>query len=249
MMISQNTTARCAKCNGTFWIITETGVARRCDCWEKERQNRTLKFASIPEKYKAATFQNFDIGVYANKGVAEKIKKMCEMYAEEFEPGNKGLYIHSQTKGSGKTRIAATICNKLIEKKVLVKFATSSSILEEIKKTWQKTSEYAESVLIDKLIMVDVLVIDDFGTEKPKDWINDKFYYIINERYINSKTTIYTSNYKLSELDYDDRITNRLKEVCYQIPFLEESIREKQATNNIEEFKTLYLNGNKGDWR
>lgn len=240
-MMSKVTTDKCSKCNGTYWTITESGTARRCDCWENERQKRTLRFACIPEKYKSASFQNFNTRIYSKPDIAGKIKLMCERYSDEFELGNKGLYIYSHTKGSGKTRLAATICNRLIDKRVLVKFATSSSILEEIKKTWNKNSEYAESTLIDKLITVDVLVIDDFGTEKPKDWINDKFYYIINERYINSKTTIYTSNYKLNELDYDDRIINRIKEVCYQVPFLEESIRDKQASDNIEEFKNFYM--------
>ncbi|BBF41975.1 helicase loader DnaI [Lachnospiraceae bacterium KM106-2] len=135
--------------------------------------------------------------------------------------------------------MAATISNSLMDKGISVKFATSSSIIEEIKKSWSKTSIYTESNLIDALIQTDVLVIDDFGTESLREWINDKFYYIINERYINERTTIYTSNYKLDELQYDERIINRIRENCYQIPFPEESIREQIEKENTKEMASM----------
>lgn len=198
-----------------------------------------MKFANIPDKYKDATFDNYKTNIYSDPGKMEQIKKLCGTYAAEYKEKAKGLFLHSDTKGSGKTRMAATIGNVLMANGVTVKFATSSSILEEIKKTWSKTSEYTESRLVDDLILAEVLVIDDFGAEKPKDWINDKFYYIINERYINERTTIYTSNFALKDLDYDERICNRIKETCYQIHFPEESMRDKQAAYNMHQLRGM----------
>ena len=72
-------------------------------------------------------------------------------------------------------------------------------------------------------------------------WINDRFYQIINDRYVNKKVTIFTSNIELEKLQYDDRITNRIKETTYQIHFPEESIRgyiaEKNDRDMIEKLK------------
>ena len=153
-----------------------------------------------------------------------------------------GLFIWSRTKGSGKTRIAAGIANELM-KSYAVKFAVSLTILQEIKNTWRRDAEYSESRLLDALNTVDVLIIDDFGVESPAAWINDKMYQIINERYINKKVTIFTSNESLDSLRYDDRITNRIKERTYQIAFPEESVRNHIAERNQEEMIEKVMRG------
>ncbi len=71
--------------------------------------------------------------------------------------------------------------------------------------------------MLDALCTTDILVIDDFGVERPADWINDKLYQILNERYINRKVTIFTSNESLETLQYDDLASpNRIKERTYQ---------------------------------
>ena len=79
-------------------------------------------------------------------------------------------------------------------------------------------------------------MIDDFGTEQQeKPWINEKFYQIINNRYIDKKITIFTSNTALGDLKFDERITNRIKERAFQIPFPEESVRDIIAKDNMRE--------------
>lgn len=133
----------------------------------------------------------------------------------------------SDTKGSGKTMVAAALANELInEHHRYVKFATSLDILDEIRNTYNKSSEETESKLLKDLVTSEFLIIDDFGTERATDWAGEKFYQIVNKRYVNKKVTIYTSNYDLRTLKYDDRITNRIKERSYIAHFPEESVRE-----------------------
>ena len=123
-------------------------------------------------------------------------------------------------------------------------------ILNEIKASWDRRNnphtELTESGLLSFLSTTKVLVIDDFGTEQAKDWIGERFYQIINSRYVDKKITIFTSNSKLDFLNYDDRITNRMKERTFQIPFPEESVREIIARNNIKELVNA-INGTKRD--
>ena len=70
-------------------------------------------------------------------------------------------------------------------------------------------------------------------------------YQIINERYINQKVTIYTSNDPLDKLSYDDLITNRIKERTYQIAFPEESVRDHIAERMQEEIiEKMITSGN-----
>lgn len=161
------------------------------------------------------------------KTIAETIKWYLEHLPEQIEAG-KGLYLWSDTKGSGKTMLAAALANELINNhKRYVKFATSLDILDEIKATY--SNEGNESKLLKDLVNTDILIIDDFGTERSSDWAGEKFYQIVNNRYINKKVTFYTSNYDLQTLKYDDRITNRIRERSYLIHFPEESVREVKA--------------------
>lgn len=231
-------------CGGDEWILARdgNGVERAipCSCREKAVMSRRLSFAEIPEAFRDIELKTFRVDVYRIPESRQKITDACQIikaYLDDFKNQKEtgmGLYIWSKTKGSGKTRIAAGIANELL-KEYPVKFSVSVTILQEIKNTWRKDAEYSENKLLDALSTTDILVIDDFGVEAPADWINNKFYQIINERYINRKVTIFTSNDPLETLQYDDRITNRIKERTYQVSFPEESVREYIAENNQNE--------------
>lgn len=203
-----------------------------------------LRFANVPTAFKDYRLKEFNLSVYSPQAKnimklsCKAIKTWLDRY-EEMKAQGQGLYLFSGTKGNGKTMMSACIANELIyEKHEHVKFATSMQILNEIKATWNRDStEFnSESQLLASLVTADVLIIDDFGTEKARDWVSEAFYSIINGRYVDKKVTIYTSNMSLNNLDYDERITNRIKERVYEIPFPEESVREAIAKKKQEEF-------------
>lgn len=233
----------CPICEGREWILKiKDGVeiAVPCKCREKAVMSRRLRFADIPEAFRGMDLRSFRMDVYRKQESKKMVSDACKIiktYLDDFESQKErgmGLYIWSRTKGSGKTRIAAGIANELM-KRYTVKFAVSLTILQEIKNTWRRDAAGSESQLLDALSTTDILIIDDFGVEAPASWINDKMYQIINERYINQKVTIFTSNDPLDKLSYDDRITNRIKERTYQIAFPEESVRDHIAERMQEE--------------
>lgn len=235
----------CPKCGGSGWIPYEQDgmlFAKECDCRESDLMSRRLSFANIPDTFKDKELKTLKTSVYATTDGKQKFLTACNIvkrYIDNFDDmleAGMGLYIVSRTKGSGKTRMAASIANELVKKhKKQVKFAVSTRILDEIRSTWKKDSEYAESRLIDQLCLADVLIIDDFGVERISPWVQEKFYNIINERYIHKKITIYTSNVPIEELNYEDRITSRIKEVSYLMEFPEESVRDLIAKQHNKE--------------
>ena len=236
----------CDLCGGNGYIITDEDgyeVAVPCKCLEKRQLQSRLRFADLPESLKDVRLNTFSFDVYQSLEARNTIATACifiKQYLMDFEEERKkgmGLYLYSARKGSGKTRMAASIANELIYNHGIgVKFATSIAILDAIKGSWD-SKEYTERELLDSLFMVPVLVIDDFGTERTTDFANDRFYQIINQRYINTKVTIFTSNMSLSSIKYDERITNRIKERTYAIDFPEESVREWIAENNHQEMR------------
>ena len=237
----------CPLCHGRGWMFIDYNTVKECECGliEKQRQESKLKFASIPETYKDVKLKDFTLKYYSQeqktdaKTIIEVVKFWLENKDKMTENG-KGLYFWSETKGSGKTMLAAAIANELITThKEFVKFATSLDILDEIRASYNHRfdDEYEdESKLLKDLTTVKYLVIDDFGTEKVTDWVGEKFYQIVNKRYINKKVTFFTSNYDLMKLEYDSRIQNRIRERSYLVHFPEESVRELKARqeNNYE---------------
>lgn len=235
----------CSKCGGTGFILSldEEGrsYADDCECREQMLLTRRLELAEIPEAFKDYTLGTFSLAAYQTeeaKKIAAQACGIVKNWIDNFDSmkdRGMGLYFHSSTKGSGKTRMAASVANYIMHNTSLqVRFITSTKILSEIQATWDDR-ERSESKLLNDLIRLSVLVIDDFGTEKVKDWAEQRFFQIINERYISNRPTIFTSNYSLDRLEYDDRITNRIKERTYQIAFPEESVRETIMKQNHED--------------
>ena len=248
---------KCPYCNGTGWELVSTegqGIFRKCQngCYQKMVMNSRLSFANIPENFKDMRIESFNTDIYStqsNRNKAVSALKAIKYWLHNFDGMKQrgmGLYLHSNVRGSGKTRMAVSIANELIcDKQIQVKFATSLQILNEIKASWDKQGiEYSESKLLDFLNTTKVLIIDDFGVENSEmDWIRERFYHIINTRYVDKKITIFTSNTSLESLRYDERITNRIKERTYQIPFPEESVRDIIARDNMREMAEMIRRG------
>lgn len=238
-------TKTCSKCGGRGWYFVDYNTVKECECGlvERERQNSKLRFASIPETYKNVSLKEMTTKYYTKpeskdvfKATAELVKWYLE-HLEEHVAEGKGIYFWSNIKGSGKTMIVSALANELINKyKRYVKFATSLDILDEIKATYDKSNESSERRLLDDIASTEFLVIDDFGTERATDWATEKFYQIVNKRYIDKKVTFFTSNHDLNTLQYDDRITNRIKERSFIVHFPEESVREIKA---VQENRTV----------
>lgn len=252
-------TSHCPLCNDEGFIYSKDNNgcdwAKECVCRKEKIKNNRLRFAKIPDGFKNMTFETFVSSSYKLKESKEIITiagRIIKAYLDEFESEKEkgmGLYIYSDTKGSGKTHMAAAIAYDIMNNhSTQVRFSVTTTILSQIKATWvkQKQKQYGEEdngytteeKLLDELITTEVLIIDDLGVEigkdDVKDWINERMFTIIDGRYRNKKPTIFTSNYSLSELRHDARITNRIKERVYEIPFPEESVRDYLAEQHNE---------------
>lgn len=207
-----------------------------CSCVKGEVNQKTRnnkKFASVPGLYTDALFVNFYSDVYKkveSKQLAAFAKNDAQKFVNDidyFLSVGMGLYIYSDAKGSGKSRLASTICNELILKDVRSKFTSASTILSEVQSTWSDNSQ-SESKILKKYIDPQILIIDDLGARGSKKWIDDRFQYLFEMRYSEMKITICTSNFDIDSLPFDDnRIMDRLSDIerFHKIKMPNESLR------------------------
>lgn len=212
-----------------------------CQCAEDRNQKDRLKFADIPSEFEKLTVNSFDTKCYsnsANNDLAARAKTMVANYIKnfgEFEELGKGLYFYSEVRGSGKTRLAVSLGNVLLNTvRRQVKFITSMDLLKEIKSTYNKETEYTESQILEGINQVHVLIIDDIGVEKPTAWVNEILFSIFDNRMKHKKITIFTSNCKIEELNHDERLKSRLAKMCIPVKMPDEDIRKAFAKTENE---------------
>src|SRR4030042_158508 len=151
------------------------------------------------------------------------------------EINSEGSYFLYGKVGSGKTTKALQIMITDMMKSYLIAnyarcnycFVTVPELLFQFKRTYNInqfaavrlegedniTIPMTESELVDNYSNLKFLILDDFGVERMTDWSFQLLYIIINRRYDNLLTTIFTSNFSLDELAQrmgDDRLTSRI---------------------------------------
>lgn len=239
-------------CDGQGRIIKEdpeTGIvkAKNCKCVKDLIHENRLKFAKIPEEFQNLTVNSFRTDLYKTdegQAMATRAKQACGKYVKEYEyfsSNGKGLYFYSETKGSGKTRLAISVGNALMNvKDVRARYITTLDLLGEIKKTYSRESMETETEIINAVNTVDCLILDDVGVEDgERPWIKEKMFQILDYRMTRNKVTIFTSNVPVDQLKHDDRIKNRIERMAIPVKMPEESIRSDLSAKENEEMSQI----------
>jgi DNA replication protein DnaC len=111
--------------------------------------------------------------------------------------------------------------------------------VKEIQNSYNPISQTSELRVLTPIIEAEVLVLDELGATKPREWVRDTMMQVINARYNDRKLTIFTTNYRderrqPSEQTLEDRIGTRLRsrlyEMCRTIVIEGEDYRRKFDT-------------------
>ena len=111
--------------------------------------------------------------------------------------------------GCGKTHLAAAIANQCITNNITVCFAVVPDLLDAMRATFRKSNRgpsYEE--LLEAYRTVDLLILDDMGTQYETEWAAEKIYQIVNHRYNWHLAMVITSNEIQAHLDL--RLQSRL---------------------------------------
>jgi len=203
----------CPSCSGA--------VARRA----RFEQYRTLmQQARLPRASETWTFETFPMLA----GKAEAVKETA-MYARGAARATfTNLYLFGAF-GGGKTGLAVCVARARLEQAQPVLFWTLPDLLTRIKATYDPKREESENELIEQLGTVDMLILDDLGTEKPSEWQREKLYQIINRRMNDDRETVFTSNVTPYDLEahVGTRIVDRILYHCLPVELAGVNLRRQ----------------------
>lgn len=144
--------------------------------------------------------------------VPENVKSKFDVIRET----RKGLYIHGPV-GTGKTHIAYSIKKHWDEvSRYGALFWNTTELLTEIREDFDRPNIEKSRVEERLMDFKGLLIFDDIGSEKPTEWVLEKFYLVVNKRYNDMRPIIFTSNLSIPQLAerLGDRIASRLVEMC-----------------------------------
>jgi DNA replication protein DnaC len=202
----------CPSCSGA--------VARR----ERfERYRSLMAEARLPRYSEQWTFETFPM-----HGKESALHDVTTFARGKVRSTFTNLYI-SGPFGVGKTGLAVCVARARLEQEQPVLFWTLPDLLTRIKATYDASRAESEDELIERLGSVDLLVLDDVGTEKPSEWQREKLYQILNRRMNDDLETVFTSNMTPFQLEahVGERIVERIEFHCLPVELAGVNLRRQ----------------------
>jgi DNA replication protein DnaC len=207
-------------CDGSGMVVDdEHRLATPCRCRGTivgERRARGLSNA-IPRRYQGVSFDRPPITDMPTATV-QVVRAYLRNLDQRLEEG-RGLWLYGDV-GTGKTTLAMLVSKGALEAGRSVAIYSLPRLLAEIRDTYEEGSRHSYTDLLDRLAEVDLLHIDDVGTEKTSPWVLEQLYAIVNSRYEEQRSIVLTTNLDREALaeQINPRTVSRLEEMCEELP-------------------------------
>ena len=172
------------------WLFSDCSCIKKERSQERSEREKLLTVQTshpLPVGLRHHNFNNFRV-TELNRAAYET----CQGFARNFKKigGGQGLLLLGRS-GTGKTHLASAIASEL-SSTYGVAFAYMPTLLEKMR---------TSNVPLEPLLLADLLVLDDIGSERETGWTMERLLIIVDGRLTNLKPTIFTTNYDLSDLD------------------------------------------------
>lgn len=204
----------CPACNDTGRLPDGS----RCACFRRILAEKLTETSNLPGGQ--ARFPSFNINCYPeeSRGHMASVLSSAKSFAEGFGKKETPNLLFIGNSGVGKTFLAECIANELLGRGIPVLYMPVSTLYTKLSRIHFAGGEEQDNLmrLKDTILNIELLIIDDFGTEKMTESRYEELLEIINTREINNSRrpcrTIITTNLSPREIfdTYGERIASRI---------------------------------------
>ena len=228
----------CADCKDTGMIGEE-----RCHCFKQAVVDLLYAQSGLASVLEEENFDTFSFDYYNDTVTDPKTKltphqniqriyDTCQSFVQNFDTQFNNLLFYGNS-GLGKTFLSHCIAKELLGTAHTVLYLTAYELFDILGKAmYHDDEEFAASG--EHILDCDLLIIDDLGTELANAFTLSRLSLCINERFINRRSTIISTNFGVQELadHYGERNFSRIFSSYTPLRFFGEDIRIKKKVES-----------------
>ena len=223
----------CEDCKDTGYIGNTM-----CNCMKHKIMDRLYDQSNVREVVQRENFDTFDLrlfsdavapeeGISPQENARRNLKRALD-FAEN--PVGDNLLLFGGA-GRGKTFLCNCIAKDMLEQGKTVLYLTAGQLFKQLEQMrFHRDMEEEQTDWDAELLQVDLLIIDDLGTEFATMFTASELFRIINDRKLHKKPVVISTNldYKALMEHYSDRVMSRLIGEYTVMKFFGDDIRMKK---------------------
>ena len=228
----------CSNCKDTGYVSKNpAAIPVMCKCFKQKLINAHYSLSNLDQVLDEENFDNFDIRLFSdildeNEGLSprknmERVYLIATNFTRGFGSEFDNLLLYGET-GLGKTYVCHAIAKELLDSGFTVLYLTAPRLIRIIEKSRNFYEDQSENIELLKTIDdVDLLILDDLGTEVMTVVTIAALFDIINHRLITKKPMVISTNLDQNSLmeHYSERIVSRFIASYQIVKFFGKNIR------------------------
>ena len=225
----------CRTCGDSGWL--EDGRPCRClmSFYAREQNRRLSKLLDLGNQ----SFETFSLEWYSDRVWEEygwsplenmrAVREICGAYARGFSRRS-GNLLFTGPPGLGKTFLSACIAREVGERGFSVVYDTAGHVFQQFESgKFGRENPFEEDPdrEVNRYLNCDLLIMDDVGTEMLTSFVQSAFYRIVNDRLVNGRKTVLSTNLPAEEIGrrYGEAVLSRIQGEYQILRFFGEDIR------------------------
>ena len=207
----------CRTCKDTGFV-----GANRCSCFKNKIIEVLYEQSNLKEILSKENFDTFNLRLYRpdildnSMGISslENISRAITIskdFIKDFGSGMNNLFIYGAT-GVGKTFLTNCIAKEIMDASYSVVYVSAIKLFDILADNAFNRETADDREVYSNIFECDLLIIDDLGTELINSFTSSQLFNCINERYLNKKSVIISTNLSLSDIreHYSERVFSRI---------------------------------------
>lgn len=201
----------CPICRDRGWLRFDVpldhpdfGSIERCRCMEgiddADRRRRFLRLCRLPEATEDRTFENFEV----RPGLEEAYQASLDV----AEGRLKWLTLSGGV-DAGKSHLAIAIAKWWLQRDRPARYTMVPELLDDLRRGYHPDADISYDQEFHFYKNVDLLALDDLGTESTTPWAQERLDTLVNYRYEHGLPLVVTLNLTMEEIS--PRIASRLQ--------------------------------------